>query len=876
MDGDNQQRLNADLAADANAAMAAANNIPADLAVLRNLAEADAGSMRFAQELANQRLEVIRRQLPGMGREQFRNLILPDGLQGEVNRTALADIRSGLAEIQAQNEVYFRDDIRQLSDTALQSVARQIGNATDDVLMRRQVAGALGRDAEDPIVTRLAARNHALNNRDRNRQMADRVAAIKAELDRRGVRKPTAFRNLVGRDADQRRADEAVNGVVDPINPEAAGALAQRIADQKKRYRDAVDASFRERFGDDRPWEDPAINIPVDQLDADNIEGWARQVFDGVTGTDRRGRVLKTRVTSVRQMGGSHVINGSILAIDADGNERVAGKFTRHIDPDKKMVYNAYFALNKEYRGSGMATVFNNQAFAWYKASGFERVEVSPALEDGGWVWPKMGFAQKADSADDKASATARLQRLVAGMKQQLESRDAGRESLIDSDQNAEMIRGLIAKAEAANFDPDVSPRHYDFMMAITPRTKTQQKKIKREFKANGWDLHNTRAALDLTVGKYVSPLRSPNSMGYEPRDPRTDMLMVDLGAVPGDVPVPRRIKNRNIRSQTAANRFVKEGGNINEVPNEYLLEAIQQNASQDEVDATTRFRQIPKNGGIIGDTRIFVIRGEDGKAGTHGFVLKGASIDDSVAEIVANNFAAAHGIIKDGGAWDGRGGRRQYMFAVIPHAFNAAPDGDVRMVTNGQENYHPAGLRGTIDDGHPQLLGHALHEYLMNVSDRHKGNGMTLRVGDQAVVVPIDAGWAGRGGAPDVTVSQWVRGTFSMNKQVLTNVKSYHDGLDPDKQREFRAKIRTVVDDMIERSGRVSQLTADELLAKYLPDREVLRKSGVPEQEIHGLVAAARQKVTIIQSQYAVRSRNLRRDRNTILKTLLGDGYAN
>ena len=875
LDGDDQQRINADIVADANAAMAAANNIPADLAVLRNLADADAANMGFAQELANQRLEVVRRQLPGMTPEAFRNLILPDGLQGEVNREALSDIRTGLADIQVQNGRYFADDIRSLSDTDLQNLARQIGGAHDEVSMRRQIAGALGRDNDDPIVIRLAARQQNLNTRNGNRQMADRVDAIRDELDRRGVRRPTAFRNLVGREAAQRRDNEAVQGVVDPIDPQAAEALAQRIADQKKRYRDAVDASFRERFGESRPWEDPTVNIPVDQLDETNIDAWARNVFDGVTGTDKNGNVLRTKVNTVRTFGAAYQVQGSIVVTLPDGSTRNVGTFSRTVNPSDKSVYNALFTLDKSYRGSGMATVFNNQAFAWYKASGFKRVEVSPALEDGGWVWPKMGFAQRALTQDEKVNASARLRRLVSGMKEELAKREDGRSSLIDSDENAAMIRNLVAKAEAANFDVDVSPLHYDFMMAITPRTKTQQKKIKSAFKSKGWDLHGTRAALDLEVGEYVSPLKAASPLGYKARAPRDDMLMVDLGAMPGDVPVPRRIKNRNIRTQSAAVRFVREGGNINEVPNEYLLEAIQQNASLDEVDATSRFRQIPKNGGIIGDTRIFVIRGEDGKAGTHGFVLKGSKTSDNIGELLGNNFAAAHGIIDDGAAWDGRGGRRQNVFVVVPHAFNAAPDGDVRLVGNGPSNYYPQGLRGTIDDGHPQLLTHFLHEYLMNVNDRHAGNGMTLRVGDQAVVYPIDAGWATQGGDPDQSMFQWVR-SFSMNPSILSNVRNYHDGLDPDKQQQFRAKIRTIVDDMVERSSRVSQLTRDDLLTRYLPDREVLRKAGVPEQEIDQQVRQAETQIEAIMNSYRGRATKLRSDKNMLLKQILGDNYAN
>jgi hypothetical protein len=289
---------------------------------------------------------------------------------------------------------------------------------------------------------------------------------------------------------------------------------------------------------------------------------------------------------------------------------------------------------------------------------------------------------------------------------------------------------------------------------------------------------------------------------------------IADIG--PDGRPTPIAITNSRITTEAEAVEFVRSGGSLGEVPNRFWLAAISQNASNQATDRNTRFRQVPQNGGAIGDTRIYLLRNEDGTTGNQGFVVKGAErTSDSVGEVIGYNLAVNHGLMNEGAGWDGisRFNARDRSYVVVPHAFNVAPDG-TPVLPRGGNNYDPNLLANTPDAGMPEMLGHFLHNYLMKVSDRHEGNGMTMNVDGKAVVVPIDLGWAGRG--VDGTPDDYRQGQFSMHRRLFRDISAHANGL-PDAEREaYYQRIVGVYDQMLERAEQTVALGKDDFVNRY------------------------------------------------------------
>ncbi|WP_433513725.1 hypothetical protein ACQP2T_60950 [Nonomuraea sp. CA-143628] len=64
-----------------------------------------------------------------------------------------------------------------------------------------------------------------------------------------------------------------------------------------------------------------------------------------------------------------------------------------HRDRDASLwVKHDYLSLEEEYQGQGFANAWNRHLEGWYRESGLERIEISPGLEAGGYVWAMDGY----------------------------------------------------------------------------------------------------------------------------------------------------------------------------------------------------------------------------------------------------------------------------------------------------------------------------------------------------------------------------------------------------------------------------------------------------------------------------------------------------
>ncbi|MEV0996892.1 hypothetical protein [Nonomuraea sp. NPDC050202] len=89
--------------------------------------------------------------------------------------------------------------------------------------------------------------------------------------------------------------------------------------------------------------------------------------------------------------------DGGEVTLDAKvvKNGRKAGQttriFRRGLDGSLWVSHN-YLKMEDEFQGQGFAKAWNGHLEAWYRESGLERIEISPGLTAGGYVWAMDGY----------------------------------------------------------------------------------------------------------------------------------------------------------------------------------------------------------------------------------------------------------------------------------------------------------------------------------------------------------------------------------------------------------------------------------------------------------------------------------------------------
>ena len=251
-----------------------------------------------------------------------------------------------------------------------------------------------------------------------------------------------------------------------------------------------------------------------------------------------------------------------------------------------------------------------------------------------------------------------------------------------------------------------------------------------------------------------------------------------------------KKTEDPSIDSVEKAIEHIKNGGDLGKVPPKYMFDAIFANSSKDETDMNSRFRSVAPDGGIIGFTQMFFLRGEDGKRTHQGWVFKASRPADNVGELVGWNYLAAVGILEDGAIADGkvppvsqevldrlepRNARRiagdvGKQFVVTPMVFNDIPNDHKIGVGVGQD-FVKGQLQEAPDRGLPARLSNLLASFILGVSDRHNGNGMgrIVELPDgtkKVIVVPMDLGWSGQDHGK--TFTQYQNG-FRMDEQFVS-----------------------------------------------------------------------------------------------------------
>lgn len=285
-------------------------------------------------------------------------------------------------------------------------------------------------------------------------------------------------------------------------------------------------------------------------------------------------------------------------------------------------------------------------------------------------------------------------------------------------------------------------------------------------------------------------------------------------------------VNNPEIRTKEDAIKWVADGKSLDEVPHEFWHAAIEANSSTAKRDKSKRFRQLAKNGGAVGDTRIYVLRDKSGYGTNHGIVFKASEAGDNIGEIIGWNYLDRLGVIEGGAVYDGEseGGMRYAMFNF---AFKDIPEGNEIQLREGAENFAVGDAEADPYQALPGRVHHWLANYMLGVGDRHPWNGFLKRVKndgqDKVHIVPIDLGWAGRAVLDD-PIEFVELGYLGLDNGVLDDMQRLYASATPENKQRIIRDLTRAVDNVIEKTENMLDVDLDTFVAqaiKNAPDTE-------------------------------------------------------
>ena len=282
------------------------------------------------------------------------------------------------------------------------------------------------------------------------------------------------------------------------------------------------------------------------------------------------------------------------------------------------------------------------------------------------------------------------------------------------------------------------------------------------------------------------------------------------LPPAPGELPVPHIVDSKMTSAEAIAH--VKNGGDLAVVPHNLWLEAIQANLKS-ENNPNGKWDKLAKKGGNIGDTFIYVKLDEKGRKTNAGWVFKAAAEDDNLHELMAWNLAGAHGFDIEGAHMDGQINGRNAV--VLPFAQHHVPKEWKEVKGNGN-NFDKDAVDKLPDRAYPQRMAHYLHNYLLNVRDRHAGNGFAKVYakpsGEQvAHIIPIDQGWALKIG---YKLAEGIeRYDLGMDNDLLSSMSRHLSRIaDKKEQAKQRKAIVDAMDGIIENAQKVIKMNESDV----------------------------------------------------------------
>lgn len=319
-------------------------------------------------------------------------------------------------------------------------------------------------------------------------------------------------------------------------------------------------------------------------------------------------------------------------------------------------------------------------------------------------------------------------------------------------------------------------------------------------------NLRNYLKMADVESGKVISEAQ----IGLEKRLPMYESASPAKPEVMGELYDGfggKAIMNPDIKTESDAIKFIADGGSLDEVPNMFWWKAVEKNASSSSVDKTKRFKIIPKNGGDIGETHIYVARGPDGKGTSKGHVFKADKDVAGMGEVLSQQLMIEHGLPVNGAGWDGMSEKGYGKFVVLPFAWNGVESPE--KAGYEKRNYH-ADLfvdNGLEKEGVAVRLHSLIHNFMLGVDDRHGNNSFTGIVNGKPVVIPIDQGWAGK------DTNEKLTDYFSNYRMDRTMFDDAQRLLSKEQDEKYAQAVIDMYDAMIERT----ELIGSESLEQWM-----------------------------------------------------------
>lgn len=361
----------------------------------------------------------------------------------------------------------YRKDIEREVEKAQKRARRIASDAGDDQEKLRELASKARRDLARANTTRLGTDTRGAGDLPMSRRIEaiidSNVASAESEIYVAALQKAYAV------NGENRPTPERLAEMGREAQKEVKATLRKRAKNLGK--------FLTQKYGDEpAPWlaQDRVTRDTLRDLSSDQVRDWVAKVYEHDEIITPSGLVFRTRLndSSSTFRSGQADIYGDIEVKDPrTGQWYRAGGFHRSLSDGSGRVSHHSMSISGgsvpdymkvQIRNSGFTNMFNGHAITWLKGAGFESSGIS-AVDDGPFVWPRLGF---------RTSNPQAIEDIHDAMRIQLNDFRNGRGRLIANDRDAAKIEFLLNQPRRGTAS-DV--QHTDFILALSNRDDEDQ-----------------------------------------------------------------------------------------------------------------------------------------------------------------------------------------------------------------------------------------------------------------------------------------------------------------------------------------------------------------------------------------------------------------
>lgn len=322
-------------------------------------------------------------------------------------------------------------------------------------------------------------------------------------------------------------------------------------------------------------------------------------------------------------------------------------------------------------------------------------------------------------------------------------------------------------------------------------------------------------------------------------KNPRPQVIkpFADIPDSPGVFPVPKNIVNSKITDADSAIAAFNSGADLNDIPEQYWSKVLAANANLRP--GNRRVKEVPKNGGMVKQIKIYMFVDDQDKDLGQGLVLQRRQVrpNEAIREVMGQNAMVALGLPAAPARMDGRDQNDPPLdvWGVQPFAWNFAPEGELledvfdsdlglspSNLARVQEfdpdfdesweeenNYKLLMLRELEDKAVRERLSGLLFNYALGIADRHGQNGFGRVIRDKdgnlvPYVMPFDMGWFGK---DMYGLEDYAEYNFNMDYLIFPDIQELLSGnnLSPEKKQELSNDVIKMYDEFVDRINKLT-----------------------------------------------------------------------